>query len=882
MDEQTVPQDKPAEPSDQPGKPWFLCLPPHGAGVNAPAGGGAAPPGAGLPADTMGLALSGGGIRSATFCLGVLQTLARQNWLPSVDYLSTVSGGGYVGAFLGRFFDLCAKPGGVAGAIPDSTPGAAQKRVARDLSDSRSAPVSWLRRHANYLSPTGLGEAVANVVAFWRSLIAIYLVLGLFLFATFGLVNALGYANLRGRAPAVADFVVALAPMSGHLPPWGGPWGVLAELGFWLAVVPQMIAYWLVSQDRPEAFIPPVLATAAILAVALLIASAHPLSLVLLAAAVFWTLAAWAQVLRQEGHNDPFNPARLLFSRNLLTRWLAFWAGFVLILAAFAVVDWVGRRLAVLMLEGGLSVDNLARWFTTVATTVLGLATALRMVVHVLSQRGTRRTSTLLFARPYLVAALLLVVGALPPLIALSFASHAAYEAGEAYGQGLAATAVAVVVSLLLGARQCVPFINRSSPLVIYAGRLARTFLGAVNPARRTHPEGGNVDYVVPGDDVPYYQYLPHAAGGPLHLINCGVNETIDVASQRTQRDRQAENFAIGPAGISVAQRWHALWDERPAGPPRLAAVAPDGGPHPFLSTTGGPVAVESLDLREWVATSGAALGPGMGRNTGPGRALLLTLANARLGYWWNSGLNVTSRQDVPVQRGLRHVLGTLLSLVFRAQSLLLSELVGRFPGPWYRYWYLSDGANFEVTGAYELLRRRVPFVVVCDAAQDTAQKGEVLALLVLLARVDLGAEIVAVDGDRQALAQLGVPTGVADHLGTPQDLLAPPGGLAPRHACLLSVHYPPVERPSADPWLNRNHTWLLYLKATLVGDEPADVRSYAGLHPDFPNETTLNQFFDEPQWESYRKLGEHIGAKLFVAPPAAGVTPAAPVAAQS
>ena len=50
-------------------------------------------------ADVIGLALSGGGIRSATFNLGLLQGLHRLNLLALVDYLSTVSGGGYVGSF---------------------------------------------------------------------------------------------------------------------------------------------------------------------------------------------------------------------------------------------------------------------------------------------------------------------------------------------------------------------------------------------------------------------------------------------------------------------------------------------------------------------------------------------------------------------------------------------------------------------------------------------------------------------------------------------------------------------------------------------------------------------------------------------------------------
>lgn len=51
-------------------------------------------------ANLVGLALSGGGVRSAAFCLGALQALNEANVLEQVDYLSTVSGGGYVGCSL--------------------------------------------------------------------------------------------------------------------------------------------------------------------------------------------------------------------------------------------------------------------------------------------------------------------------------------------------------------------------------------------------------------------------------------------------------------------------------------------------------------------------------------------------------------------------------------------------------------------------------------------------------------------------------------------------------------------------------------------------------------------------------------------------------------
>ena len=57
----------------------------------------------GHPKELTALCLSGGGIRSAAFALGVVQALARKGLLPHFHYLSTVSGGGYLGAWLSRW-----------------------------------------------------------------------------------------------------------------------------------------------------------------------------------------------------------------------------------------------------------------------------------------------------------------------------------------------------------------------------------------------------------------------------------------------------------------------------------------------------------------------------------------------------------------------------------------------------------------------------------------------------------------------------------------------------------------------------------------------------------------------------------------------------------
>src|SRR5688572_24734184 len=88
-------------------------------------------------APVVGFALSGGGIRSATFCLGLFQALARQKLIRRIDYLSTVSGGGYFGSFLGTAF---------------TRPDANADKVERDLADNHSWPVSWLRENGRFLS----------------------------------------------------------------------------------------------------------------------------------------------------------------------------------------------------------------------------------------------------------------------------------------------------------------------------------------------------------------------------------------------------------------------------------------------------------------------------------------------------------------------------------------------------------------------------------------------------------------------------------------------------------------------------------------------------------------------------------------------------------
>src|SRR6202007_463182 len=83
-----------------------------------------------------------------------------------------------------------------------------------------------------------------------------------------------------------------------------------------------------------------------------------------------------------------------------------------------------------------------------------------------------------------------------------------------------------------------------------------------------------------------------------------------------------------------------------------------------------------------------------------------------------------------------------LPSKLLTMQSMLLAEWIASFRGPSEWFWNLSDGGHFEVTGVYELLRRRVPFIILTDAGQDREYRWDDVAMLIQEAREDFGAEI--------------------------------------------------------------------------------------------------------------------------------------------
>lgn len=93
------------------------------------------------------LAISGGGIRSATFALGVLVALARRNLLYQFDFLSTVSGGGYLGSFITTFLNVF-----------DPQIGLLREDLPFRREDGEAAALRHVRHHSKYLATGRIWE----------------------------------------------------------------------------------------------------------------------------------------------------------------------------------------------------------------------------------------------------------------------------------------------------------------------------------------------------------------------------------------------------------------------------------------------------------------------------------------------------------------------------------------------------------------------------------------------------------------------------------------------------------------------------------------------------------------------------------------------------
>jgi hypothetical protein len=167
------------------------------------------------------------------------------------------------------------------------------------------------------------------------------------------------------------------------------------------------------------------------------------------------------------------------------------------------------------------------------------------------------------------------------------------------------------------------------------------------------------------------------------------------------------------------------------------------------------------------------------------------------------------------------------------SMSALSKELLGRTDDT-NDYVYLSDGGHFDNMGLFELVRRRCRYIVICDSEDDGDLNFSGIGMAIRKCRIDLGAEI---DLDLRLLHR------------------AKDSAYSDAHCVVGTVRYP------EDP---ENPGTVVYIKSTLTGDEPADVLNYKNEHSCFPHDSTTNQWFTESQFESYRHLGHHIAFAVF------------------
>ena len=243
------------------------------------------------------------------------------------------------------------------------------------------------------------------------------------------------------------------------------------------------------------------------------------------------------------------------------------------------------------------------------------------------------------------------------------------------------------------------------------------------------------------------------------------------------------------------------------------------------------------LSIGRWVGISGAAFTTGLGRGTGIGPALVFGLTNIRLGWWWDSG-----------------ALGGYSAALWRNQSYLMRELRAKFIGTDEKHWYLSDGGHYENTAVLELLRRRVEFIVCGDCGADPDYEFDDLANLMRIARIDLGAEFTLIPPQGCAIFDNCTPQLACYFAVNEAELALKPQGLDNKCLLLYRVNYSNSDQISH----------LLVIKPRLIQDAPLDLFEYQSKNPSFPQQTTFDQFFDEAQWESYRKLGVLIASRVF------------------
>lgn len=723
------------------------------------------------PHDRFGLALSGGGIRSATFNLGLLQALAELRILKLVDYLSTVSGGGYIGAFWTAWLQRRgeANVGDARFPLPD------------DQGGGERAEIRHLREFSRFLLPrVGLMET-----EFWGVMMTILGGLVPSLIAALAVLCLCWTVWVRITAELLRDPPLGGLLLAGGLLLYLGIseflWGrsgksernAAARWSYIVASFAAAAAVFLLSSLRPRSggaassdawfgLSPTVFLPAVILA-----ATTLGLLFVRVALARFFHGRHWISKL--EG-----------FERTL-TRLLGMTASLV----ALACLWWVASQLG----ETGKAFARLWGMAAGAATSAALFAWAKKWLTSPVEQ--THGSNLLRTALNHLKRATPKLLASLTWLLLFLFVGAAVYAVGaqpEAFTRPGAERLVVVDTWWkLVWASAGVVFMTawlfdpaRVGMHEFYRSRISRCYLGASNcPASGPAAECASVNrYVVerPTDDLRLKDLA--SVKRPLHLICTAANDMSGDTLSTLYRG--ARSTVVSRHGISIGDETAEL---------------------------------DELRVSSALTASAAAFNSHMGRvsmDLGPAVTFLMSALNLRLGLW------------VPHPKTRYRTRYTFPGRFF------LFELCGRSSAKG-RHLHLSDGNHFENFGLYELIRRHVRYIIVSDCGADPEVAFDDLANVLRRVREDFGVEI-----------ELDISPLRPDAAT----------GLARQHAVVGTIHY---NGPSG-----MDKGTILFFKPTLTGDEPPDVLQYRTRNRSFPHESTGDQFYDEPQWESYRRLGEH------------------------
>lgn len=298
----------------------------------------------------------------------------------------------------------------------------------------------------------------------------------------------------------------------------------------------------------------------------------------------------------------------------------------------------------------------------------------------------------------------------------------------------------------------------------------------------------------------------------PLHIINMTLN--LVSGDRLAWQQRKAESFTVSPLHCGSFQI-----------PDSEERTGPVYGSYRRTVKYGGET-YGGISLGTAMAISGAAASPNMGYYSSPVVGFLMTLFNVRLGWWLGN----------PGPAGEDYY---KFSSPKSAVYPIIAEALG-WTDDQNNYVYLTDGGHFENLGLYEMVLRRCRLIVMSDAAGDPDFQYNDLGNAVQKVRTDLGIPIEF--GPMKIFPRRDKKPGAYSAIGT--------------------IRYSAIDKVEKDALgqeVKVPDGKIIYIKPAFYGDEPRDIYRYAMTHETFPQQSTGDQWFDESQFESYRKLGSHI-----------------------